>query len=112
MRRVALERSRIRTTVDQEVLSRDVRGLRAANICAQFAKLRDVAEPSCRYSTQTLIGDVLVGRVIELRARLYARDHRIGFEQTRKNIVHRYVVNHGFARNARNESGKAGTRAV
>src|SRR5579864_1322104 len=107
-----LQRSREGAAVEHDVLTGDVAGLGAAQERAEQAELFRFAETTARIELGTL-GLQLFRRDAALLG-LGLRDaaQAVGVERPGQEPVDGDVVDHGFPRQAGDESGQAGARAV
>src|SRR3954462_9332599 len=110
--REILERARIGATVDKEVLAGHVARLRTAEVRARIAELRGIAQPPRRYRLQALGRRLLLRDTARLGEAGQGLARAIGEEGARQEIVDRHVGLPRLARQAGDETGEPGARAV
>src|SRR5712691_1658410 len=106
------ERAGVDAAVDQEILAGDIARLHAAQVGAELAELLGRAEAAGRDLLFPLALDLLRRPALLLRRELGVADQPVGPEAPGEEVVDRDVVRDGFAREARDEAGKAAARAV
>src|SRR4051794_1982893 len=107
-----LERARECAAVEQEVLARDVAGLRAAKVGAGIAEFLDRAEAAGRVGLGANLSELVRRLSRLLRVELEVAAQPVGLERAGQEIVDGHVLAHGLAREAGDEPGQAGARAV